>query len=179
MTGAGSPPSQQRRLAEFATILGDFKLAVGVWEALRKDSKGGSVGALCLLEFLAIKLVCVDQEILPILLSSSPAIPLHVAQALSTIVSPNADHSALAQTQALTYAVRWETGISPQDFTNDVLEGERWLVWAASSVRRLRALEISTRSQVLTISRNSEGRRASVCPSARPCSLFERTQRRA
>lgn len=42
---APAPPSQQRRLAEFATILGDFKLAITVWEALRKDSKGGSVSA--------------------------------------------------------------------------------------------------------------------------------------
>ena len=40
---ASSLPSQQRRLAEFATILGDFKLAVSVWESLRKESKGGSV----------------------------------------------------------------------------------------------------------------------------------------
>lgn len=38
-----SPPSQLRRLAEFATVLGDCKLAVTVWEALRKESKGGSV----------------------------------------------------------------------------------------------------------------------------------------
>lgn len=37
------PPSQQRRLAEFATILGDYKLAILVWEALRKDGKGGAV----------------------------------------------------------------------------------------------------------------------------------------
>jgi hypothetical protein len=40
------PPSQQRRLAEFATILGDFKLAVAVWESLRKEGKGGSVGII-------------------------------------------------------------------------------------------------------------------------------------
>ena len=38
--------TQQRRLAEFATILGDFKLAVNVWESLRKESKGGSVSVL-------------------------------------------------------------------------------------------------------------------------------------
>lgn len=44
MTNDGlSPPSQLRRLAEFATVLGDCKLAVMVWEALRKESKGGSV----------------------------------------------------------------------------------------------------------------------------------------
>jgi hypothetical protein len=41
---AGGPPSQQRRLAEFASILCDLKLAVSVWEALNKDGKGGSVG---------------------------------------------------------------------------------------------------------------------------------------
>lgn len=35
--------TQQRRLAEFATVLGDYKLAMSVWETLRKDSKGGSV----------------------------------------------------------------------------------------------------------------------------------------
>lgn len=35
--------SQQQRLAEFATVLGDIKLATTVWEALRKDGKGGSV----------------------------------------------------------------------------------------------------------------------------------------
>ena len=38
-----SPPSQLRRLAEFATVLGDYKLALVVWEALRKEGKGGSV----------------------------------------------------------------------------------------------------------------------------------------
>ncbi len=40
---------QQRRLAEFATILGDFKLAVGVWESVRKETKGasGSVSVNC------------------------------------------------------------------------------------------------------------------------------------
>jgi hypothetical protein len=42
--GGHPPPSQQRRLAEFAAILGDLKLAVSVWEALNKDGKGGSVG---------------------------------------------------------------------------------------------------------------------------------------
>jgi hypothetical protein len=42
--GGHPPPSQQRRLAEFATLLGDLKLAVSVWEALKKDGKGGSVG---------------------------------------------------------------------------------------------------------------------------------------
>lgn len=38
-----APPSQLRRLAEFTTILGDYKLAISVWESLRKENKGGSV----------------------------------------------------------------------------------------------------------------------------------------
>ena|ERR1700761_6165097 len=42
--GGHPPPTQQRRLAEFTTLLGDLKLAVSVWEALKKDGKGGSVG---------------------------------------------------------------------------------------------------------------------------------------
>ena len=39
----GGSVNQQRRLAEFATILGDYKLAISVWETLRKDGRGGSV----------------------------------------------------------------------------------------------------------------------------------------
>ncbi|KAJ7293446.1 ER-golgi trafficking TRAPP I complex 85 kDa subunit-domain-containing protein [Mycena rebaudengoi] len=98
ISGSTTPaaPPQQRRLAEFATILGDFKLAVTVWETLRKEGKGGS-------------------EILPLLLSPSPNIPLHVAM------------------RALTYAVRWEIGIGNSDFLSSTLEGERWLVWAAGN----------------------------------------------
>ncbi|KAI6162059.1 ER-golgi trafficking TRAPP I complex 85 kDa subunit-domain-containing protein [Pisolithus thermaeus] len=47
------PPSQQRRLAEFATILGDHKLAIGVWESLQKEGKGGSLPAHA--QFQALK----------------------------------------------------------------------------------------------------------------------------
>ncbi|KAI0307705.1 ER-golgi trafficking TRAPP I complex 85 kDa subunit-domain-containing protein [Multifurca ochricompacta] len=109
--GGRPPPSQQRRLAEFATILGDLKLATNVWEALRKDGKGGS-------------------EMLPLLLSPSPASTLCVTQALSAITSSGAEASAWAQLCALTYAIRWEVSI---DFLTSPLEGDRWLVWAASS----------------------------------------------
>ena len=43
-----APPSHLRRLAEFATVLGDYKLATTVWESLRKENKGGSViPAIC------------------------------------------------------------------------------------------------------------------------------------
>jgi hypothetical protein len=57
VTAAGGgvvPPPQQRRLAEFATILGDFKLAVTVWEAMRKEGKGGSVSTLLFVIYLLL-----------------------------------------------------------------------------------------------------------------------------
>ncbi|KAI6031618.1 ER-golgi trafficking TRAPP I complex 85 kDa subunit-domain-containing protein [Pisolithus microcarpus] len=97
----------QRRLAEFATILGDHKLAIG-------EGKGGS-------------------DILPMLLSPSPATTLHVTQSLSAIFPSALELPAHAQFQALKYAVRWETSISHNDFLSDTLEGERWLVWAAGN----------------------------------------------
>ncbi|KAJ7932534.1 ER-golgi trafficking TRAPP I complex 85 kDa subunit-domain-containing protein [Mycena leptocephala] len=109
-----APPSQQRRLAEFATVLGDFKLAVTVWETLRKEGKGGS-------------------EMLPLLVSPSPAIPLHVANALSSINPSTSELTAQAQLRALSYAVRWEIGIGSSDFLGSTLEGDRWLVWAAGN----------------------------------------------
>lgn len=36
---------------------------------------------------------------------------------------------------ALAYTMRWDTGITKQEFLSRELEGERWLVWAAGSVR--------------------------------------------
>lgn len=38
------PPPQNRRLAEFATFLGDYKVAMTVWDSLRKEGRGGAVG---------------------------------------------------------------------------------------------------------------------------------------
>ncbi|KAJ4485976.1 ER-golgi trafficking TRAPP I complex 85 kDa subunit-domain-containing protein [Lentinula aciculospora] len=132
---AGSP--QQRRLAEFATVLGDFKLAVTVWETLSKDGKGGS-------------------DILPLLLSPSPAVPLHVNNTLTSMFAQSAEAFAKVQLRALLCAVRWEIGIDPSDFANEILEGERWLVWAAgnaeeppSALLLAHAAFISSRKQTL------------------------------
>lgn len=121
-TGSGSVVGQQRRLAEFATILGDVKLAVSVWEALRKDGKGGS-------------------DILPLLLAPGPGVPLHAQYALATqgtgegTSSNDDDNEQRPETvlRSVTLAVRWEVGIDQKDFVGNVLEGERWLVWAASN----------------------------------------------
>ena len=46
-----------------------------------------------------------------------------------------ADLPPHAQIRALLYAVRWETGIATSDLLLNEVEGERWLVWAASNVR--------------------------------------------
>lgn len=71
----------------------------------------------------------IDQEILPLLLSPSPAVQSHASNALSIIFSHGL--SSRAQVQALLCAVRWEIGIGYPDFIDNILEGERWLVWAA------------------------------------------------
>jgi hypothetical protein len=72
------------------------------------------------------------KEMLPLLLSPSSAVTTHVMDSLSTITSLDAEASALAQLRAVIYAVRWETSA---DFLTSPVEGDRWLVWAAFSVR--------------------------------------------
>ncbi|KAA1467917.1 hypothetical protein DENSPDRAFT_856966 [Dentipellis sp. KUC8613] len=142
ISGPNGPPSQQRRLAEFATVLGDFKLATSVWEALRKDGKGGS-------------------DVLPFLLSPSPALQLHAMNALSALRSSNMDLTALAQLRAVLYAVRWENSISPLDFLSNVLEGDRWLVWAASSAEEPPSALLLAHAAYLSVRRQAP-RRASL-----------------
>lgn len=111
----GTGVTQQRRLAEFSTILGDVKLATSVWESLRKEGKGGS-------------------DILPMLLAPSPAIQLHASYALSsTGIDATPDPSATTQLRTLTYAARWDVGVAPADLLSDELSGEKWFVWAAGN----------------------------------------------
>ena len=140
VTGALSGPSPQRRLAEFATILGDFKLAVTVWESMRKEGRGGSVGIRILSIYLEFTDRLFDisfqlaQDILPLLLTPAPTIQLHVSTDLSNIHPSDSDPPAHAQLRAVLHAVRWEAGIAPKDFTGSILEGEKWLVWAGGKV---------------------------------------------
>ncbi|KAL4070824.1 ER-golgi trafficking TRAPP I complex 85 kDa subunit-domain-containing protein [Scleroderma citrinum] len=144
LSGSGislPPPSQQRRLAEFATILGDYKLAIGVWESLRKEGKGGS-------------------DILPILLSASPAVPSHVTQALSSIHSSSTELPPQAQLQALKISVRWETSIEPNDFLSDTLEGERWLVWAAGNAEEAPSALLLAHAALLSVRKQTRRRAA-------------------
>ncbi|PVF97590.1 hypothetical protein CPB86DRAFT_785718 [Serendipita vermifera] len=105
--GASLPPPQ-RRLAEFATFLGDFKVAVAVWESLRKEGKGGAA-------------------VLPLLLVPSPSFVSYAAQALAPVFA--VEPSATSLMNALICSVRWEIGI--RDLFD--LGVEKWLVWAAST----------------------------------------------
>ncbi|KAG1761804.1 hypothetical protein EDD22DRAFT_729038, partial [Suillus occidentalis] len=89
------PPSQQRRLAEFATILGDFKVAVAVWELKGK-------GALW--------------DILPLLIAPPPAMQLRVSHALNTINPQSAELLSHKPSHTLLYAVRWESTLTIGDF---------------------------------------------------------------
>jgi hypothetical protein len=57
---------------------------------------------------------------------------LHAKHAITSI---NTSYPASMLITALTHTVRWDVGITKQDFLSRELEGERWLVWAAGSVR--------------------------------------------
>ncbi|KAI0686194.1 ER-golgi trafficking TRAPP I complex 85 kDa subunit-domain-containing protein [Earliella scabrosa] len=87
-TMGGGSVNQQRRLAGFATILGDYKLAMSVWETLRKEARGGS-------------------DVLLLLSAPSPALALHAEHALATPTGPQPrpfEAPALAQYGAFVYA---------------------------------------------------------------------------
>ncbi|EGO05173.1 hypothetical protein SERLA73DRAFT_68802 [Serpula lacrymans var. lacrymans S7.3] len=145
MTGSTimkTPPSQQRRLAEFATVLGDIKLAANVWESLRKEGKGGS-------------------DILPLLSAPSPTVPLHVSNALSSLFASSVELPSLSQLRALTYAVRWEIGISHTEFSGKILEGERWLVWAAGTAEEPPSALLLAQAAMLS-ARKPASRRAAL-----------------
>ncbi|KAG7099059.1 hypothetical protein E1B28_000934 [Marasmius oreades] len=138
----GTPPPQQRRLAEFATILGDLKLAASVWDSLQKESKGGS-------------------EILPLILSPSPAVQLHVSNAISALYGSSVDPPPHAQLRAIQYAVRWEMGIDPSEFSGNILEGERWLVWVARHSDEAPAAILLAHAAFLSVKKRA-GRRAAL-----------------
>jgi trafficking protein particle complex subunit 8 len=76
----------------------------------------------------------ITQDMLPLLSSPSPAIPLHVSNALIALHPSANETPPSAQLRALVYANRWETGINGDDFLGNVLEGDRWMVWAAGAV---------------------------------------------
>lgn len=79
-------------------------------------------------------IVLLKKDILPLLLSPSPALQLHASNALVALHPPATDLPPTAQLRALLYAARWEAGIDPRDFSHYSMEGERWLVWAAGKV---------------------------------------------
>ncbi|KAH6916862.1 ER-golgi trafficking TRAPP I complex 85 kDa subunit-domain-containing protein [Coprinopsis sp. MPI-PUGE-AT-0042] len=135
------PLAQPRRLAEFATILGDFKLAITLWESMRKESKGGS-------------------DVIPILSSPNPALQLLASNALLSVHPPVNDPPPHGQLRALLYAVRWEMAISQGDFLSDTLEGERWLVWAAGNAEEAPSALLLAHAALLSSAKKNAYRRA-------------------
>lgn len=135
------PLAQPRRLAEFATILGDFKLAITIWESMRKESKGGS-------------------DVIPILSAPSPALQLLASNALLSVHPPVHDPLPHGQLRALLYAVRWELAINQADFLSDTLEGERWLVWAAGNAEEAPSALLLAHAALLSSVKKNAFRRA-------------------
>ncbi|QRW04932.1 ER-Golgi trafficking TRAPP I complex 85 kDa subunit [Ceratobasidium sp. AG-Ba] len=126
---APSTAIQQRRLAEFATFLGDLKLATSVFDTLRKDTSNASAS-----------------DILPLLLAPSKSLGSHALNALLGARFVGKDPSPSSQLRALRYAVRWERGISDLN----AIGGDNWLVWAAGlSEEAPPALLLAQAAQIL------------------------------
>ncbi|KAF8309874.1 ER-golgi trafficking TRAPP I complex 85 kDa subunit-domain-containing protein, partial [Cantharellus anzutake] len=126
-----------RRLAEFSTILGDYKLASLVWETLRKDFTTGS-------------------DVLPLILAPASSLSVYATAALQLLGLNNEEVSAVSQYRALLYAVRWEIGI-PQ-FAS--IDGERWLAMAAGNAEEPFSALLLARAASLSSRRGAKRRAA-------------------
>ncbi|KAJ1311731.1 hypothetical protein OPQ81_010201 [Rhizoctonia solani] len=137
------PPTtvQQRRLAEFATFLGDIKLATAVFDTLRKDTSNTCAA-----------------DVLPLLLTPSKALETYARNALLGARLVGRDPSPSAQLRALKYAVRWERGIRELN----TIGGDQWLVWAAGASEEVpAALLLGQAAQMCA--RKGLLRRATLC----------------
>ncbi|CAE6378800.1 unnamed protein product [Rhizoctonia solani] len=138
---APSTDTQQRRLAEFATFLGDLKLATAVFDTLRKETSNTSAA-----------------DVLPLLLTPSKALETYAHNALIGARFVGRDPSPSSQLRALKYAVRWERGISELN----TIGGDQWLVWAAGASEEVpAALLVGQAAQMCA--RKGTLRRATLC----------------
>ncbi|KAF9517937.1 hypothetical protein BS47DRAFT_419756 [Hydnum rufescens UP504] len=133
----GHPSWQYRRLAEFATILGDYKLATAVWDSLRKESNSGT-------------------DVLPLLLAPSTSLASYAATSLAPLGLSEPGVPASAQLRAMVYAVRWELGI--QNFAE--IQGERWLAWAAGLAEEPSSALLLARAASISFHRGARRRAA-------------------
>ncbi|CAE6523932.1 unnamed protein product [Rhizoctonia solani] len=132
---------QQRRLAEFATFLGDLKLATVVFDTLRKDTSNTSAA-----------------DVLPLFLTPSKTLETYAHSALLGARFVGKDPSPSSQLRALKYAVRWERGIRELS----AIGGDQWLVWAAGASEEVPAALLLAQAAQLC-ARKGSLRRATLC----------------